>query len=43
MRKSYKQFYKAPRRHIQVWEAANGPDPQDGCGRHDRVVDSGSK
>lgn len=28
MRKSYKQFYKAPRRHIQVWEAANGPIPK---------------
>lgn len=28
MRKSYKQFYKAPRRHIQVWEAANGPIPE---------------
>ena len=28
MRKSYKQFYKAPRQHIQVWEAANGPIPE---------------
>ncbi|WEU68260.1 homing endonuclease [Escherichia phage vB_Ec_Tarrare] len=28
MRKLYKQFYKAPRRHIQVWEAANGPIPK---------------
>ena len=27
MRKSYKQFYMAPRNHIQVWEAANGPIP----------------
>lgn len=28
MRKSYKQFYKAPRNHIQVWVAANGPIPE---------------
>ncbi|WQZ01618.1 NHN endonuclease [Klebsiella phage Adeo] len=27
MRKSYKQYYKGPRGHIRVWEAANGPIP----------------
>ncbi|SOO46600.1 HNH endonuclease [Yersinia phage fPS-53] len=27
MRKSYKQFYKQPRNHIQVWVSANGPIP----------------
>lgn len=28
MNKPYKQFYQAPRRHIQVWVAANGPIPE---------------
>ena len=28
MRKSYRQHYNAPRHHVQVWVAANGPIPE---------------
>ncbi|WP_423278664.1 terminase small subunit [Escherichia coli] len=31
------------RREAEELRQASEADPQDGCGRHDRVVDSGSK
>lgn len=31
------------RREVEELRQASEADPQDGCGRHDRVVDSGSK